>query len=61
MTGKYSGMTVNERLYISGLVDAFDRATKQKDVDSAILILKSIELNDASIEPILQNLGLKKK
>lgn len=60
MTNKYGGMTVNERLYVSGLMDKFDEAVKVKDVDLVISILKEVELNDLSIEPILIHLGLKK-
>ena len=55
---KYGGMTVNERLYISGLMDKFDEAVKEKNVDLVISILKEVELNDLSIAPILERLGL---
>ncbi|MEI6349106.1 MAG: hypothetical protein WCM93_02225 [Bacteroidota bacterium] len=58
MMNKYGGMTVNERLYISGLMDKFDEAVKEKNVDLVISILKEVELNDLSIAPILERLGL---
>ena len=58
MMDKYGGMTVNERLYVSGLMDKFDEAVKEKNVDSVISILKEVELNDLSIKPILEHLGL---
>ena len=55
---KYKGMTVNERLFVSGLIDEFDKAIKNKDVDKVKLILRKVELNDASINPILESYGL---
>jgi hypothetical protein len=59
MSNKYSGMTVNERLYASGLLSEFDEAVKQKNVSKVISILKDIGLTDeSSINPILQQLGL---
>jgi len=55
---KYIGMTVNERLYASGLMDKFDKAVKEKDVGEVISILKDVELVDESISPILKRLEL---
>lgn len=52
-------MTVNERLWISSLMDDFDRAVKDKKTDEVIVILNKAELTDENIEPILKNLGLK--
>lgn len=60
MSDKFAGMTVNERLYVSGLMKKFDKAVKKKDVDLVISILKEVDLNDLSIEPILKHFGLKK-
>jgi hypothetical protein len=60
MMDKYGGMTVNERLYVSGLMDKFDEAVKEKNGDLVISILKEVEINDLSIVPILEHLGLKK-
>jgi hypothetical protein len=59
MVNGYEEMTVNERLYVSGLMDKFDRAVAQKDVDAVVSILREIDLSDSSIEPILQKLGLR--
>ncbi len=59
MEPKYAGMTVNERLYISGLMDEFDKAVSEKNTDEAIRILKTVELGDDSIKPILEQLGLR--
>jgi len=55
---KYQGMTVNERLYVSGLMDAFDKAVKEKDIPKVKSILENVELNEESIKPILKALGL---
>ena len=46
------GMTVNERLYVTGLMDAFDNA-KKKDKLLAKTILEAIKVDNASIERIL--------
>ena len=51
MTEKYKGMTVNERLYVSGLMDEFDKAVAKKDTPKVVEILKEVELDDTSIEP----------
>ena len=51
-------MTVNERLYVSGLLDEFDKAMQIKDVDVIISILKNVELTDENIDSILRNHGL---
>ncbi|MES2269236.1 MAG: hypothetical protein V4520_20905 [Bacteroidota bacterium] len=58
MNEKFKGMTVNEMLYVSGLFDAFFKAVDDKDVATATLILKKIELDDSLIPPILKQRGL---
>tara|TARA_B110001450_G_C17327229_1_gene361915 strand:- start:179 stop:373 length:195 start_codon:yes stop_codon:yes gene_type:complete len=55
---KYKGMTVNERLYVGGFMDKFDKAVKDKDVDKVRSILKKVELTEPSIKPILESYGL---
>jgi hypothetical protein len=55
---KYKGMTVNERLYASNLIDEFDRAVKKKDVATIVSILEEVELDERSIIPVLENLEL---
>ncbi|MDY0078890.1 MAG: hypothetical protein RBR87_16600 [Bacteroidales bacterium] len=55
---KYKGMTVNERLYLSGFMDEYDKAVKEKNVEKIREILQKVELNEISIEPILEQLGL---
>lgn len=39
MDNKYAGMTVNERVYVSGLLDEFEKAVSEKDTETAIRIL----------------------
>lgn len=58
MDDKYIGMTVNERLYVSGLIDKFDNAVKRKDVSTIVSILEKVELKEESIKPILDSLKL---
>jgi hypothetical protein len=60
MSDKYKGMTVNERLYVSGLMEKFDKAVQEKKVDLIVSILKEVELNDLSTDPILTQLELKR-
>ena len=55
---KYKGMTVNERLYVSGFMDEYDKAVIEEDVDKIREILQKVELNEISIKPILEQLGL---
>lgn len=55
---KYLGMTVNERLYVSGLIDRFYVAVKEKDIDAAISILKAVDLGEKNIRAILEFDGL---
>ncbi len=59
MDNLYSGMTVNERLYVSGLMDNFDAAVKGKDTETVIAILKKVGLKELSINPILKQFGIK--
>jgi len=60
MNEKYKGMTVNERLYVSGLMDEFDNAVRERNVNKVVSILRQVDLNEESISPILERLGLSK-
>jgi hypothetical protein len=44
--GKYAAITVNERLYEAGLMDAFDRAAIEGDRKAMITILGRVELDE---------------
>jgi len=46
------GMTVNERLFVTGLMDTFDKA-KNKDKELARMILEAIRVDKQSIDKIL--------
>ncbi|MDM1044971.1 hypothetical protein HX004_07835 [Myroides sp. 1354] len=59
MDERLKGMTINERLYTKGLINAFDRAIVQRDVEKIIEILSEVEVEDEhSIQHILQSLNL---
>lgn len=58
MDYKYAGMTVNERLYVSGLLDEFEEAIEKKNTEKARIILVKVELTEDSIKPILDKHGL---
>lgn len=55
---KYEGMTVNERLYSSGLIDDYDEAVEDKDTDKIKPILNKVGLTGNSVPPILKSIGL---
>lgn len=60
MDNKYAGMTVNERLYVSGLMEEFEEAVKEKNTEKARIVLEAVELTKESIKPILEKHGLVK-
>ncbi|HNT22182.1 MAG TPA: hypothetical protein PKL70_17220 [Saprospiraceae bacterium] len=53
---KYSGMTVNERLYQSGLMNEYDKAVKGKNEEKIISILTMLEIDKKSINAILNKI-----
>jgi len=42
----FSGMTVNERLFVSGLLDRFDAAARQKKRETMIAMLQRVALSE---------------
>lgn len=56
MADKYdfSGMTVNERLWVSGQSDKYRKAVLEKDLNAALSILKTIEIGDRNIKAVLK-------
>jgi len=60
INNQYKSMTVNERLYVSGLMDAFDKAVKESNIKTVVDILKKVEITDQSaINSILKNIEIK--
>jgi hypothetical protein len=55
----YSGMTVNERLFVAGLLDKFDEAARQRDRQQLVEILKLVQMTPAeaesSVDALLEN------
>ena len=50
----FSSMTVNERLFVSGLLDDFDKAVAQQNKAKLRLILEKINLSPDNIEAIIE-------
>jgi hypothetical protein len=42
-----SGMTINERLFATGKLEAFDDAAQRRDRDAMVRILRSVEVDNA--------------
>lgn len=51
-------MTVNERLYDSGLINQYLEAVKEKDIKTAIAILRLVDLGEENINAILKFDGM---
>jgi hypothetical protein len=49
------GMTVNERLYLAGLLDDFDKAAKQKNTAKLRSLLEKVHLSPENIDAIIKN------
>jgi hypothetical protein len=52
VTENYSGMTVNERLYAAGLIEAFDAATACQNRTKIVQILYGVGLTRDDVEKI---------
>lgn len=44
---KYGAMTINERLFAAGVLEAFDQATRDGDRDKMIAFLAMVEIDEA--------------
>ena len=53
----YAGMTVNERLFVSGQLERFEQAARQHDRATMLEIYKSIDVEDSErcVDTILAN------
>lgn len=51
---RYKGMTVNERLWVSGLMSKFDEAVIKQDRNALREILLNVELDDKNIKDIIE-------
>jgi hypothetical protein len=49
----FAGMTVNERLYLTGLMDEF-YSVRNSNKEKAALILRYLKVDEASIKDILK-------
>lgn len=54
----FKGMTVNERLFLSGLMDNFDLAKERHDKNGLVEILRQLEVDEPSIKKILEDSGV---
>lgn len=53
----YSGMTVNERLYVAGLLNEFDAAARSRNRDEMLNILRKVDVAnpEQTADAILEN------
>jgi hypothetical protein len=49
------GMTVNERLWVSGRMDVFDEAVERRDIQTMTEILQAVHLGKENTAAIIQN------
>ena len=47
-------MTVNERLYVAGMLTDYDKAVERKDVEAISEILRKVYLNEENIKAIIE-------
>lgn len=53
----YGGMTVNERLFVAGLIEAFDDAVARRDRAAMVRLLETAEVStpEATADAVLAN------
>jgi hypothetical protein len=50
LSARFGSMTVNERLFVAGSIDAWDKALRKRDRLKMISILSAVELGDQAAE-----------
>ena len=51
--------SLNERLFLSGRMDEFDKLVRAKDVNGLKALLKDVEItDDSNVRSIIEQLGL---
>ena len=45
---RYAGMTMNERLFEAGLLEAFDAAVRARDRSEIVRMLTDVDVDDAA-------------
>jgi hypothetical protein len=53
----FGGMTVNERLFTAGTLEAFDRACAARDDDEVRRLLRDVLVDEPSIDQIVERLA----
>ncbi|MDJ0613749.1 MAG: hypothetical protein QNJ29_08720 [Rhizobiaceae bacterium] len=56
----YMGMTVNERLVVSGLLDTYEQAINRRDFAKVAEILEKVEIGEGNIKAIIDKAAKKK-
>lgn len=55
----YSGMTLNERLFNAGILDAFDAAARRRDRGAMVRLIQEVDVTrdeaERSVDTILAN------
>jgi hypothetical protein len=52
----YAGMTINERLFVSGLLDEFEKAVKENNRQLATDILAQLSIGEENIKTVIDSL-----
>lgn len=49
-------MTVNERLYVTGLMDKYEKAVEARDIEKVKSILRNLKVDEESISLVIDSL-----
>jgi hypothetical protein len=56
----FDGMTVNERLFVSGRLSQFDDAVARRDPSTVARLLQEVDVDEKSISEMLRQMGIAK-